>query len=618
MKKFLKAIAFVLVILQLVPALIACTNEGNGNTTTEPIGSDSTPSSSDTVSDETTAEETELLPIAGEGFFTLFSDGKVNISAIKYQQSPGTTTFEAIKKLRDKIKDETGVTVKIAPDYSSDKMPPDSSTYEILVGELNYPESKEVHATIGYGEYAIKVVGNKLVIAAYGENEISRAINNIIGTQLKNNMTTDKNGNKLFVVNEYTYTVTRNIDDIKIGENSINKYTIVYATKENADAMKKAADMLRKSISEKTGFVLPVIKETEECGTEYKIYIGNAFKNVPSGVTLPTLEPMHACYKIINGDYYVLGGGLLSTHIAILKLISNTLNKKPDDRILHFTESDVSLLKVESQPLTEGAEFRVMTWNIMAQWQGWGGDYMPVSQRFESFKENMEIYSPDVVGLQEVSEHWSKQIQQEFGDEYTFVYQITPDEQFYNLSTIIYKKDKFREIAKGLKYFTYNGPNQIRLVDWVILEDKVTLKKFAFFNTHWKFQEANGSNAERESHSIENVTIINEVMQKYAIEYGFSTADYNTVLTHQYCINFLKGIGFVNTLDIAKASGNLINEVGGCGTVGVSRENNKGGGSIDNIFCTPNMQVLRHETILWNGIEHVADHSPKYADIVLN
>ena len=611
MKKLLKAIAFVLVLLQLLPALVACTQQGNGDTTTAPIGADSNPA--ETTADETAAD----LPIAGEGFFTLFSDGKVNVTTIRYKENPGDTTFEAITKLRDKIESEMGVRVKLSPDYSTDKNPPDSSTYEILVGETNYPESKEAHASIGYGEYAIKVVGNKLVIAAYGENEIYRAVNNIIGTQLKNNMTTDKNGNKLFVVNEYVYTVERTIKDIMIGENSIKKYSLVYSTKENATAMETAAEMLRKAISEKTGFVLPILKDTQECTTEYKIYVGNSFKKLPDGVTLPTVEPMKTSYKIINGDYYIVGGGLLSTHMAVMKLISSTLSQKPADKILHFSASDISLLKVESQPLTEGAQFRVMTYNIMAQWTGWGGDYMPVAQRFESFKANMDIYSPDVVGLQEVSEHWSNMIYEEYGDEYAFVYRRTPDDKFYNLSTIIYKKDKFKEVAKGLQYFSYNGPNQIRLVDWVVLEDKTTGKRFAFFNTHWKFQESDGTNAERESHSIENVTIINNVMQKYGLEYGFSTADYNTVLTHPYCINFLKGIGFVNTLDIAKASGNLMNEVGGCGSLGPSRENNTGGGSIDNIFCTPNMEVLRHETILWNGAEHVSDHSAKYADIVL-
>lgn len=613
MKKFLKTLAFILVLLQLFPALVACTSTGTGkgDVTTDPTESENTPA-------VTTGEETEQLPIAGEGFFTLFSDGKVNISAIKYPENPGDTSFEAIKKLRDKIKSEMGVTVKISPDYSSDKNPADSSTYEILIGEINYPESKQVHATIGYGEYAIKVVGNKLVIAAYTENEIARAINNIIGTQLKNNMTTDKNGNKLFVVNEYVYNVDRRISDIMIGENSIRKYSLVYATKENAAAMEKAAEMLRKAISDASGIVLPLIKETETCETEYKIYIGNAFKKLPANVTLPKVEPMNSTMKFINNDVYIVGGGLLSTHMAVLQLVSKTLTQKPEDKILHLNEADFSHLKVSSQPLTEGAEFRVMTWNIMAQWEGWGGDYMPVTQRMESFKANMEIYSPDVVGLQEVSEHWSVQIKELFGDEYTYVHQRTPDNKFYNLSTIIYKTDKFNEVAKGLKYFSFNGPNQIRLVNWVILEDKVTLKRFAFFNTHWKFQEADGTNAEREAHSIENVTIINDVVKQYSVEYVFSTADYNTVLTHQYCLNFLKGTGLVNTLDIAKASGNLINEVGGCGSLGASRENNKGGGSIDNIFCSPNMKVLRHETILWNGIEHVADHSPKYADIVLN
>ena len=283
------------------------------------------------------------------------------------------------------------------------------------------------------------------------------------------------------------------------------------------------------------------------------------------------------------------------------------------------TDFEGTFAAVDNCPKTEGTEFRVMTYNIMAQWSGWGGDYMPVEQRMDGFKAIMDAYSPDVVGLQEVSSHWSDQILEEYGGEYAYVYKKTPDGKFVNLSTIIYKKDKFDLIDKGLQYFSYNGPNQIRLVTWVILRDKATGKQFAFFNTHWRFQESDGTDKERQSHAAENAEIINKVMADHPdVKYAFSTADYNTDRVDPLCLNFLKNANLVDTIDLAKEAGTLKNEVGGSGTLGMSRLELKGGRTIDNIFCTNNVQVLRHETILWNCVEHVSDHSPKYADIVLN
>jgi hypothetical protein len=61
-----------------------------------------------------------------------------------------------------------GVTVRLSPDYSTDKNPPDSSTYEILIGEINYPESKQVHATIGYGEADLHVCNDETVQIGMG------------------------------------------------------------------------------------------------------------------------------------------------------------------------------------------------------------------------------------------------------------------------------------------------------------------------------------------------------------------------------------------------------------------------------------------------------------------
>lgn len=388
----------------------------------------------------------------------------------------------------------------------------------------------------------------------------------------------------------------------------LESYTIVYTTSDNADCNKKSADHLSAILSEKTGVSLPVVADSDACDCVNKFILGTDIL----GVDKP--EIMNYVLKVTDEGCALCGGGLLSVYMGVCKFVEKYVT---DSDVIEFPEGTYSLLKVKDEPLAEGAEFRAMTFNIMAQWPNWGGDYMPVVQRFESFKAIIDGYSPDVAGVQEVSDHWSDMILDVYGDTYEFVNRITPDGLFVNLSTIIYKKAKFDLVDSGLQYFSYNGPNKIRLVDWAILKDKKTSKQFAFFNTHWMFTK--DPDTEREAHSVENAVIIKQVLADHpGVKHAFSTADFNTRLDHPYIINFLKNAGLVNSLDVAKESGHLINEVGGCSKPGVCRESYVGGGSIDNVFVTPTMQVLRHETILWNGIEHVSDHSPKYADVVLD
>lgn len=603
MKKIVRIVAFLMVLLQVIPMLVACGDKGeNGDNT---IGTSET-------------EEVTTAPTNEDaGTKILDENGKLKYTVIKYAAEPDDVTFTAVKKLRDKIKEYTGTMPSLKPDYSSEANPADSSTYEILIGETNYSESLQVLENLNYGDYKITTVGNKIVIAAFSGNEISRAVNYIVSTMFKEK---DDQGNYKLEVKDYEYHASRHINSVTINGHDLKEYSLVYGTVGTDDDYNRTnAEILRKAFSEKAGYVLPIIMDTDKCETPRKIYIGSRFTGLPDSVDLGTVRPLNFVCKTINEDFYIMGGGLLSNQLAASKFVSEFLYTRPADGKVNITDMTTTLELVSECPLTAGAEFRVMTYNIMAQWSGWGGDYMPVEQRFEAFASIMDVYSPDVVGLQEVSEQWSNKILAEYGSEYAYIYQKTPDGKYINLSTIIYKKDKFNVVDKGLQYFSFNGPNQIRLVTWAIFEDKATGKQFAFFNTHWKFQEADGTNKERESHSKENAVIINNVMAAHPnVKYAFSTADYNTVLTHQYCINFLKEANLVNSLDIAKAAGTLKNEVGGCGSLGASRVDNVGGGSIDNIFVTNNMKVLRHETILWNCVEHVSDHSPKYADIVLD
>ena len=102
------------------------------------------------------------------------------------------------------------------------------------------------------------------------------------------------------------------------------------------------------------------------------------------------------------------------------------------------------------------------------------------------------------------------------------------------------------------------------------------------------------------------------------VKYAFSTGDYNAKPGTEAYTTFITQTGLVNASDVAKAAGTLKNDAGGCATVGTNKENITTGGPIDHIIITKNVNVLAFETILWNKVEQVSDHAPKYADVTLN
>ncbi len=405
---------------------------------------------------------------------------------------------------------------------------------------------------------------------------------------------------------------------IKINSIPIENYSLVYATAEDsAKSNIFGANLFHDAFEKKTGISLPVLTDEEFDGEGPAIFIGNDFEIFPLPHPDFACEEMSGAVSVLDENIFFYGGGLLSCYLFIKDFTDKYFAEDCAIEDIELHDERKSYIEIASAPLSDGAELRAMTYNILVEYPSWN-TYLTVEMRSEAFKSVIDIYEPDIVGVQEVSELWDKEFLRTICDRYEFIYMNTPDGKFINLSTIIYKPSKFELINKGLQYYSYNGPNKIRLVTWAILKDRATGKQFAFFNTHWCFNKPAINDAERKSHSEENAVIINNVMAAHPdVKHAFSTADYNTLKEHEYSLNFMKNANLVNSFDLAKEAGTLKNDNGGCGGFGVSRRNKIGGGYIDNIYVTDTMDILSYETIVWNATEHVSDHSPKYVDVVL-
>lgn len=170
--RFTSILLAALLMLSLV--LVSCDKgetpdggEQQGTTTTIADASTTTPAEG-----EASAEAEDLVLIKdGVSYVTVVRDDDADSKAPRALNA--SEVFNAIK-------DATGVAPKINTDWIRDGQEHDSESVEILVGVTNYKESAEVLSELTYGSYTIKVVGKKLVVAAFSDAVLEVAVYKLI------------------------------------------------------------------------------------------------------------------------------------------------------------------------------------------------------------------------------------------------------------------------------------------------------------------------------------------------------------------------------------------------------------------------------------------------------
>jgi Predicted hydrolase (metallo-beta-lactamase superfamily) len=137
------------------------------------------PDGGQTETEETTVEATE--PPASTTL-CLLKDKEPLVRVIRPEGAAAESeTVSIAKQIVKSFSAFTESIVELSTDWTKDGVH-DSESLEILVGNTDYAESAEVLSTLNYGEYAVKAVGNKIVVAGYTDTAISRAGNIIIDT----------------------------------------------------------------------------------------------------------------------------------------------------------------------------------------------------------------------------------------------------------------------------------------------------------------------------------------------------------------------------------------------------------------------------------------------------
>lgn len=174
MKHTTKLLALLLALIMVLGAtmLTSCDSgdQPGADTTTPTIGDQTTTPAADTTPAETTPAPTVSKDLV------VVKDGDSTARVIRSENAAAASTqVVSAADIRVLIQDKTGVAPKIDTDWVKKGQEHDHELVEILVGNTDYSESQEVYSQLTYGQYMVKVVGNKLVVAGYSDKAITEA-----------------------------------------------------------------------------------------------------------------------------------------------------------------------------------------------------------------------------------------------------------------------------------------------------------------------------------------------------------------------------------------------------------------------------------------------------------
>ena len=575
MKKFKSLLTVVLAVLM---CCTGCTEN------------DSSAQTSNTASEQT-ADVNERTAIV--------KDGKA-LYQIVYPANAGKNLIRNVKSLQAQITNNTGATLDIITDeaeYNAD-------TRQILVGRTAYGISRDVTDALGKDDYVIVERENKIIITARSEDLVIAALSYYIKNLIKENIEATSSGRSLYF-EEYEYRSEAN--SLTIGGVDISKFSIVFASK--PDGMSTVAYSFRDNIQKIYGCSLTVSSDSSANEKANEILIGNTNRSESTTFYAENNVKLMSYKMFVSGTKLGIAcGGPYSANEFITDFYFNYSLSRAKS-LTNGVHMEKNLLNLDSQPITATSDIRVMSANILAdRWATASGKTTPVPQRAEIFAAVLATYKPDMVGLQESDEVWSKcfpyyleLLEEQYGVKYVWEYSTYDNVPCF--TSILYRADKYTVLDRGIKCYSYNISNEksykLRVITWIVVKDFATNEPYALMNTHWS-----GTSTENQIQVNESNEVLNSIKSKYSGVHVFYTGDFNFHVNSGFD-TFKLGVDMTDGREGARAAETLVND-----TVGIS------GSDIpaDHVFFDNSVTVERYEIVDKNNTFIVSDHLPQYAD----
>lgn len=571
MKKLILLATLILALIMTIPTMIAC--DGGEEAV------------------ETTAETTEAIALETEPPkpepIKLTDGNKPLYTIVRPDESEGV--FELTKKLVEELKSATGVDFKNTTDFISWNTVRDPEAYEILLGFTNYDETAEVMKDLKYFDYAVVVRGHKIIITAYTDASLKKAVNYFRDSIIPL-ITKGEDGS--CVIEEFADEIYRgkyNVESVTLDGNPLQNYTVVYG--KDTPAGEAAAQKVVEVLATATGIYLPMMSD-KEAETELEILVGATNRAASAGSD----SVANLCYNVSlqSGKLVFDCRSLQTAEAAVRKLYASKMATGANIALTSGQLCEGTLLTETEFPLTEGSDIRIVTYNVLTE--KWGGT--ETSARAEVFGAFLDVYKPDVVGVQELCEQWRKYLPAHLGN-YKLIGTVRADKG-YSYSAIVYDASKYEVLAQGCETYSYHASAECRNMSWAVFMDPKTGVKFAFISTHWDFGDEENKVKMRKVQAEEMTKKIQSLKAEYNCPV-IITGDFNCNNTSESYKYFMSINGMVNAL-----------------TNSESYYNAKGTSSIDFVMMTNEDGVFKgYRKLLENGLDILSDHKANLADIDL-
>jgi len=543
---------------------------------------------------ETTATTTEDVSAEPVLAIPLAQNGKAEYKVINESAIKEDTLNLLFKFLRE-IEASSGASFTRGADtvYSDVDY---ASKPEIIFGAANRDECREVYNSIGYDGYAVKRVGNKIVIAGYTYDKLKLAVESFFTQCIR----VDTSGETPTLYYDRDVVCEGSEGLFFTEENPLSSYKIIYAQGNSAFASRLAM-----AIEERTGIAITPRSDKEPAG-EYEILIGDTNREESQGVS-PNTEYEYAIKAV--GKKLVITTEASSVEYYLIPTIMNTFMYSSPE--LNFPKDiDKSLIKyagIDRAVLTEGADIRIMSFNILAD------DFHTdknLSPRAPGVIGCVQYYKPDVIGIQEVSRKWYLILLEELADEYEFINTDVIGGIKNNYTGLAYRKDTVEHIDTDHINYKKPGNSRIRLLNVGVFKHKATGKDFVVTSTH--LSVGADKNIERLLQAEEHLAAVEKYLWMYQCPV-ISTGDYNCRESSDP-YQFLTGNGVIKNSKYTAQSKGLVcythHSMGSKPSTGVE--------SIDHIFYAGNVTPLYFSTLVDDILLITADHTPLICDFKLD
>lgn len=138
--------------------------------------------------------------------------------------------------------------------------------------------------------------------------------------------------------------------------------------------------------------------------------------------------------------------------------------------------------ELSAKAFDNSADVRVMSSNLLVHYKSWGGT--PAKPRAKQYTKMLELYNPDVVGIQEMSDGWYCLLRNNLPKKYKMLFPFSSG-ALVRMTAMIYNSETLTIVDSGnFKYKECDNP-RLRRVVWAVFETKSSGKRFAVTNTHF-------------------------------------------------------------------------------------------------------------------------------------